>query len=549
MYARLERMIIFITLLVSLTPLIFLGGTIYYQFTGMYKNKIEDQIKYRARAQSNAVELFLKERTAILMAMADTYTFEYLARQDNLARVFHIMNTRAGGFIDLGLIDDTGNHVAYVGPYNLRGLNFYQQPWFVEVESKGVHISDVFMGFRKVPHIIIAVRRQEDNRGWILRATIDSDVFHGLIRAAQVGQTGDAFIIDKEGIYQTLPRFSGSILSKSELDTTLFGEGTTLVEMTNNQGNKILYAGSWLKNNTWLLVISQEPSEEMIRLFQTRNTEIAIGAFGILAIILTTILTTRLTVRRLEAADRRMNELNVQLVQSDKLAALGKMAAGVAHEISNPLAVIGEKAGWMTDLLAEEEFQGSQNLEEFKKSLQKIEDHVERARKVIHRMLGFARRMEPHLEDVDLNDVLNQTLNFLENAARINNIEIERDFQQDLPIIASDQSQLQQVFLNLISNAIDAIGKDGLVQLITRKSDSKILISIRDNGPGIPKAYQARIFDPFFTTKQTGKGTGLGLSISYNIIKNLGGTITFETKEGEGTTFMINLPIIVPQRK
>jgi len=122
-YLTLQRKIILITLLVSFTPLIFLGATIYYQFARMYKDKIEEQIKYRARAQAEAVDLFLKERTAILSAMADTHSFRNMVQEENLSKIFEVMNLRAGAFVDLGVIDSTGQHRAYVGPYDLKGLN------------------------------------------------------------------------------------------------------------------------------------------------------------------------------------------------------------------------------------------------------------------------------------------------------------------------------------------------------------------------------------------------------------------------------------------
>ena len=547
-YVNLQRKIIVITLLVSFAPLILLGVTIYHQLAIKYKQKIVEQIRYRAVAQAEAVDLFLKGRTAILSAMADTHKFDYMIEGNNLAHIFEVMNSRAGAFVDLGVIDSTGQHKAYVGPYNLKGLNYYNQPWFGEVMSKGVYISEVYMGYRKIPHFIIAVRRQESQQAWILRATIDPEIFGGIVRAAQVGKTGDAFIVNKERIFQTNPRFSGSIHSQSKLDTTLFGGSTTVIELRDGDGKKRLYAGTWLKNKKWLLVINQEAAEEMAGLFTT-YMEVVIIVAGILAIVLTTIFTTRLTVRRLREADTKMRELNAELVQSDKMAALGKMAAGVAHEINNPLAVILQKTGWMEDLLAEEEFQESENIDEFKVSIKKIEAHVERARKVVHNMLGYVRKMEPLLEDVDINETLSQTINLLENYAKTNNIEIAPDFTDGLPIIASKQDQLQQVFLNLISNAIDAISTDGLIKVISERNDKYIIVKIIDNGPGIPEDQQGKVFDPFFTTKEIGRGTGLGLWISYDITEKLGGTIHLSSREGEGTIFTIQIPIVHPEKK
>jgi len=249
-------------------------------------------------------------------------------------------------------------------------------------------------------------------------------------------------------------------------------------------------------------------------------------------------------VRQLVNAEREKAVLDASLMQSGKMAALGKLAAGIAHEVNNPLAVIKEKVGWIRDLLSEEEIAKSENFVEFDDAVRKIDYHVDRAKKVTHRLLGFARRMEPVREQVDLNRLISETIDFLENEAHYRSIDIKTEFYDDLPSTVSDTSQLQQVFLNIINNAIDAVGKSGEIIIKTgfNKSERELYVSISDSGPGIPDELMSKIFDPFFSTKEYGMGTGLGLSISYSIIEKLGGRIKVSSEAGKGATFTIYLP-------
>ena len=162
-------------------------------------------------------------------------------------------------------------------------------------------------------------------------------------------------------------------------------------------------------------------------------------------------------------------------------------------------------------------------------------------------MLGFARRMEPLQEDVDLNMLANQTASFLENETRHRNITLIADLEPDLPLITTDANQLQQVILNLLENAIDAIDHDGQITVVTRADRDGVILNIADSGEGIARENLAKVFDPFFTTKPTGEGTGLGLSIVYSALSKLGGTIKVDSAPAQGTTFTIRLPFTGPQ--
>jgi PAS domain S-box-containing protein len=244
--------------------------------------------------------------------------------------------------------------------------------------------------------------------------------------------------------------------------------------------------------------------------------------------------------KRAEDALRESEQL---LLQAHKMEAIGRLAAGVAHEINNPLAVINEKAGLIKDIL-ELSLNVEQNKGKFINLLNGIFDNVNRCRTITHRLLGFSRRLEVSYEILDLNVVVKEVMEFLEKEILYRNIRLELNLREGLPKIVSDKGQLQQVLLNIVNNAVDAVEKGGLIEIYTDiKDENTVSVSVRDTGLGIPKEILARIFEPFFTTKEKGKGTGLGLSISYGIVQKLGGTILVQSEVNKGTTFTVELPL------
>jgi two-component system NtrC family sensor kinase len=204
--------------------------------------------------------------------------------------------------------------------------------------------------------------------------------------------------------------------------------------------------------------------------------------------------------------------------------------------------LIREHAGWVKDLLEDENPEQVAGYEEMKKAATKIEQNVDRASSITHRLLGFARRVDPASESMPLNPIVEQAIGFLQNEAGHRGITLERAFTTHEIFVSTDVGQLQQVVLNIIDNAIDAAGKGGIVNISTAKEGMHGVIRVRDNGPGIPPERLHQIFDPFFTTKGPGEGTGLGLSICYSIMEGIGGDINAANHPDGGAEFTIRLP-------
>jgi two-component system, NtrC family, sensor kinase len=227
-----------------------------------------------------------------------------------------------------------------------------------------------------------------------------------------------------------------------------------------------------------------------------------------------------------------------QLTQADKLASIGQLSSGIAHEINNPLGII---LGY-TQLLLRGEDPESEKYQDLKT----IEKHVRTCKSIVEDLLNFSRNSWPSQHMIRLNNVVEDVALFIQHHSKLEKVEIIRNYDQNIPPMLLDEKKIRQVIMNLIMNAGYAVGKKGTIAISTQycPDDNQVVIKITDTGHGIEKKNLSRIFDPFFTTKPTGEGTGLGLSVSYGIIKNHGGDIFVQSEPGKGTTFTLILPTL-----
>ncbi|HPP45006.1 MAG TPA: ATP-binding protein, partial [Methanomassiliicoccaceae archaeon] len=239
--------------------------------------------------------------------------------------------------------------------------------------------------------------------------------------------------------------------------------------------------------------------------------------------------------RSLKDRDDRLQKAFQRITRTERLAALGQMAAGVAHEINNPLGGIL----LYSNLILEEMDDGHPS----KENMEKIIYQTNRCKKIVQNLLDFARTPSGDMRPININEVIVTSLNLVKDQSMFLGIKVRQDLSDNLPLVMGDSSRLEEVFLNLFVNASDAMDARGVLEISTWSSSTNaVKISIRDNGRGIDRAYLPHIFEPFFTTKDPGQGTGLGLSITYGIIQKHNGFIDVESEPGKGTTFIITIP-------
>ncbi|MBF0529791.1 MAG: two-component sensor histidine kinase [Deltaproteobacteria bacterium] len=528
-------------LAVSLIPLLILAGINYSQYKRAAKAEILHPMYLLVSNNNQAIAFFLRERQSALNYVISGQSFTELTDPTRLNVTLDNLKKSFGGFIDLGLINADGLQINYSGPYELKGLNYHGQTWFKEVAQKGTHVSEVFKGFRGFPHVVIAVKHADpDGTFYILRATLDTEGFNAVIRAMDLSPNSDNFLINAAGVLQTASRRYGEALKKIPLTLPSASSKNEVIEITDEHGEPLIAALARVEGSPFIFV-ALKTARELPENLSTIFVELILFVLASILVIfgVTWRVSTKL-VGHIHDVDRSRTYLLHEIEYTQRMASIGRLSAGVAHEINNPLAIINEKTGLLKDLIAfAPDFAYK---ERFLKHIDSILFSVKRCSTITHRLLGFARHLDVQCEMINPKILLEEVVSFLDKEAMYRNIDISLTSSPHFEEIESDRGQLQQVFLNIINNALAAVPDGGRVTIkLESRPAGGVVVTISDNGQGIPPENIERVFEPFFSTKGN-KGTGLGLSIAHGIISKLGGEIFVESEVGIGTSFFVTLP-------
>ena len=494
-----------------------------------------------AGSHAHTLNLFLMERLANLENLIDDPSL--LPRptsailEDHLGQLTRISET----FVDLGYFDSSGVQTAYAGPYPaLEDRNYAAELWYERLleSTQSYTVTDIYLGFRQKPHLTIAVKATVEGDLVVLRAALDPERIYEYMRTLPEAQNVSVSIVNEAGYYQLVtPHLGTPLESSSFVPPPVPGLGSEYVEI---EGTSFLYAYSWLQMAQWALIV-QPVADRSVPSYRSPPSRVPL--FGV-PIVIAVFLLTLVRARKLVDLQRETDGTRAQLEHAAKLASVGELAAGIAHEINNPLAVINEEAGLVKDLM-DPTLSGPVDYKTLAPYLDSIQESVFRCRDVTQKLLKFVRRSDIELQLHDANRIIDSVVDgLLGRELAVSDIEVVRNYDTTLPEVVTDRNQLQQVLLNLLNNAIDALEeKPGTISIETRQEGKWLHIAITDTGVGIPQEELGKIFLPFYTTKDVGKGTGLGLAVSYGIVKDFGGEISVESTPNVGSTFTVSLPL------
>lgn len=524
-------------------PLCCLSAYFHYQFHVTLKETSKLNLVAIAESQRNTVDLFLQERLVNLFSLFHNSAFDLTPSQLQMDKLLSQLRQSSDAFIDVGFLTHTGRQIGYAGPFPyLQNKDYSAQGWFINLMSSDSDhfISDIYLGFRNKMHFTIAVRQTFGEILYVIRATLDPDKFYLFLKTINHGKGVESYLVNHVGRIQLADPWNHAPLDLSSYIPPV--ELHSGAHTIHNNGDRVLMAHAWLTAAQWALVVNEPLSIAYAQLYHARKIMLISTAVLLVVVISVIWVGTHTIVGRVSENAYKREELTSQLLHASKLASLGEVATGVAHEINNPLAIIVATTGVIKDML-NPEFNLNATPEQLVEELNVVEEAVFRARDITRQLLDYGRKNAPHMVPANINAILEEVLGgFKERSLLLDEITVIRQFDPNVVEVLVDPDQIRQVFINLINNAGDAIQGPGQVTITTQQDDDAVRTTVTDTGKGMDSEQMKKIFDPFFTTKEVGKGTGLGLSVSIGIVESMGGTIEVQSLPGAGSAFTVILP-------
>ena len=547
-FEKLRILLIAAFMLVSLLPMAFLGYKMISQGETQIKEKSSSYLKGLSKNNAEAIQRFMIERLNDINNLSNIFcTFGFNTLM--LKQHFEQMKVQYSPYLGFFMLDKSGKPV-----FSTLDVPFNQIPSHsidgVKSSWLSTRVKRVFMfnlGQEQVPVLMICSPMFNDSKKSCghLCALVDFRLIGLLLKKSNIEVTGEVYLVDRKGKFLSGSRFGAKALIDSISMNAIDDKTEGLYETIDYRGECVLQAYQKVDAFPWYVIADQDMAEILNHIKALARKAIIYGVLTAIIVFILAFFVSTIIVNILKSKYQYEKELEFQVIQKEKLASLGLLTSGLAHELNTPLA----NALLYTQIAKEELTESGTETKVIQERLTTVIDEVRQGSKIVRNLLDFSRHTQSDAQTTDVNKTLTKLMNIAGPHCASNKIHVNNELEKGMPEIKADASTLQAILTNLVANAIETMPDGGTLKIKTRYVPvlKTIKIEIADSGPGIPKNVLTKIFDPFFTTKKQGKGTGLGLFVSHQMARKLGGDIkvissTADSSINTGTVFTVELP-------
>ncbi len=533
-FRTLWNRLVLILLASAFIPFFCIGGGVYYYATTGLQAKSRQYLSLQARKHSQMIDQLLQARMDELKTLGKILGVKELERTEAIHKALDGLQSgsKAGSFVDLGLVSPEGIQTSYAGPFQLQGHSYANAKWYQQALNNGQCISDVSLGKREKPHLVLAVAIPEQDKTWVLRGNVNIRDLSAVLSEMQGSQKSFVYLADTRGVYQGIFDKPDKLPQKIGLEGLSRFEGVKLQEH-----NGKCYAMTWLDSLPWICVVQMQKDQVFLELKKAKLIGLSGFALGTVLILVAVLLTTDYLVYRLEIKRKNIKLLDQQLLNMSRMASSLQISFPYFREQKDVLANLDTGLSLCMELLH------TDNPAQVESKLKELKTQVRRSFNSLDKFLSFVRPPGTSwlIQEVQLNDLLSDLLEFLHNEFRLKGIEPDCRFAPELPPLRTNLPRMRQVLQNLLLAVLEDISpKKGRIELITERSGTGVMLRLSYAPEQLDAQVLDRISDPLQSTQL--EGPGMWVAICVDQVKKLKGNISLQADSGQSLTFVLEFP-------